>query len=310
MINIHNFHISDINNFQQCRYKWHFASHLPNRLGKGHEPTEGPMWKGTQVHYGLEYYYANKPIPDTIDPDNRAIIDNYILWSKENDNFNGIIQTEHGVQVPFFDDHVFASRFDLLVYYQRKIWINDFKCTAQAFDGYEGFIRSQNEQARCYSWMAREIYGSNFGGIMFTFIKSKAPESPRVLANGSLSRAKNQNTTWEWYKEYVEALKQNPDDYADVKESLEKNEYIRRIYITFTDKALDRFYTRNVAVAKEMINENLVLYPNPNPIVCKSCPYVYPCNMKMDISDKLADQYVMANFGTTNYTQRAKDEVK
>ena len=104
-------------------------------------------------------------------------------------------------------------------------------------------------------------------------------------------------------------MQHDPNDYAEVREALDKNEYVRRIYITFTNKALDRFYERNVALAKEMINPDLVLYPNVNPIVCKSCPYSYPCNIKLDISHKLAEQYVLTNFTTSNYTQRALDEV-
>lgn len=313
--NKHNFHISDISNFQQCRYKWYFSSHLPGKLGRGIEADAGPMWKGSEVHLGLEHYYGKKPIPESIAPENRAIIDFYIQWAKKNDDFKGIINTEKAYEVPFFTDdngvdHTFNSRFDLIVYDKdRKIHIVDFKCTSQSFDGYEGFIRNQNEQARCYSFMGRELYGSNFGGITFVFIKSKAPEAPRVLANGQLSRAKNQNTTWSQYLEYIEALQHDPNDYADVRESLTNNEYIRRVTIKFTDKALDRFHKRNILVAKEMISPNLTLYPTPNPIQCKSCIFQYPCNIKLDISDKLADQFVLANFETTNYTQRAKDEL-
>lgn len=308
-----NFHISDLNNFTKCRYQWFMSSHL--RMGKGTEAKEGPMFKGTQGHLGFEHYYHNTPQP-YIEPENQAIVDHYIQWAKKNDNFQGIVNTELSVSVPFFTDdkgvqHTVNSRLDLVVYYKNKIWINDFKVTGMDFDNYSDYINNQDSQARCYSWMGRQLWGSNFGGIMFTLVRNKAPEYPKTISGGRLSKDKRQNTTWEMYKEAIHALELKESDYEDMRIHLQSNDYIRRIYMKFGNKALDNFYHRAKLIALEMIKEgdDLILYPTNNVMTCRYCQYRDPCNAWMDFGKESGMKSLNMNFRTTKYVQNARDEV-
>jgi hypothetical protein len=100
----------------------------------------------------------------------------------------------------------FEGRFDGIVAYRGQPWVWEVKSARTIKKGQLEYL-SHDLQASAYAYACQEIYGS-CGGILYTFLRKKAPVDPRILKNGTLSQAKNQDTSPWWYehklREYLE----------------------------------------------------------------------------------------------------------
>lgn len=272
---------------------------------------DSPISKGVNCHKALEQFYNNEPISELNDF-NKLIVANYLKWAECNDQFE-VLATESSFEVPFFDSNTFNGRFDLVIRLNSgKIWINDYKFTSVNFDRYTEYIMFQNEQARAYSYAARYLFGDDFGGIMFTLIKSKPPEEPKVLKNGTLSKDKSQQVDWPNYQAKLSELNLNQTDYLDMKAVLP--DFIRRVqYKRFSDQAINLWLKRNIEIAKEMLpeynNDSLSFYPSENIINCQYCAFKFPCYIYNNISTYQAIKLVENAYPNSDYATNIKDEL-
>ncbi len=91
--------------------------------------------------------------------------------------------------------------------------------------------------------------------FVYDIVKKEAPKPPELLKKGGLSKAKNQNTTVEMYRQAIEDHGLNPADYEDILQHLEDqgNKFLRRIPVrriwSECEAAIDDF----VKVALEMM---------------------------------------------------------
>lgn len=312
------FHVSDMKAFSNCRLQWNFSSHI--RMGREPKTPSRALRMGTLVHKILEVWYTfpGVRIDDCVDgavkelngqeieEEARAIARNYALWAKAHDNFE-VLALEQDFAIPLFDDHQFAGRWDMLVQHEGKIWINDFKTTGSYFEPYAEYLQDHDEQARAYSWAGKQIYGDDFGGIMFTMIKNKPPELPIVLKDGSPSRNKNQKTSWEFYRAAILAAKRNLLDYEDMQVHFQRNPFIQRIAIRLGDRALKAFHERAVYTGREMLSPDLYIYPNANPMNCRMCAFRLPCSVYHSIDAKAAERILFTEYGESRYAREAGD---
>jgi hypothetical protein len=141
------------------------------------------------------------------------------------------------------------------------------------------------EQANAYTLAAQDVLGQPIAGIVYTLIRKKAPESPRVLKNGLLSRAVDIDTTADHFVNCVRAhhgaqatrefIKAN---YNDVLAELltQPNKFFARVVIRRTREELQTAARDLYAVAREMRNPNTPVYAHAG-THCNYCLFREPC---------------------------------
>lgn len=313
------FHTSDVKSFSDCRLRWSFSSHIRHGLSPS-KPARA-LAIGTFMHKALERYYDQpwKPAEQCIAEAEEAVgagpddalgmLQNYIMWAEDNDRFE-VLVVEQDFSVPLFDDHQFAGRWDLVVLQDDKIWLNDFKITGMPFESYADYLSDQDEQARAYSWAGKQIYGDDFGGIMFTLVRNRAPEPPLELLDGTLSRNKSQKTSWQLYSKRLKELGLKEYEYDDMKWELGKKPFINRVMLNIGDRALEAFEERVIRTTKMMIEPDVQIYPNANPISCRMCAYSFPCSVYHSVSEEAAQKILFSDYVTSRYVEEARDTDK
>lgn len=94
--------------------------------------------------------------------------------------------------------------------------------------------RATDVQTTVYEWalavMASKLgfEAKDLGGMMFDYIKTKPPTIPKVLKNGTMSKAKIDCDKWT-YIEYLKKAGLDPADYKDFIDTLASDDSFRRI---------------------------------------------------------------------------------
>lgn len=117
------------------------------------------------------------------------------------------------------------------------MWVTDTK-TKKSFPN--EVERQMNMQGPIYMWLARKA-GYTPLGMMWDYVRTKAPVIPETLKNGTLSKRKNMDTTWAVYLSEIERQGLDPDDYQDMRLILQgKDEsFYQRIRQPVDDKLID-----------------------------------------------------------------------
>lgn len=244
-----------------------------------------------------EYIQNNFPDSDeTHEQANLAegVIKHYFQWSKENDNFK-VLGTEIEFQVPF-EKFVFTGRFDVLVEINGKYWIMEHKTASQLSTRHT----LMDKQITTYIMAAREK-GVPVEGVIYNTLKKAVPEKPKILKNGKLSTALNQNITYSTYMEAINELGHDPSAYQEVLEKLRarENPFFSREYVTRTEEAL--LEAKKDIIRTELIKsslEELNLFPRNETRDCSwDCPFFDLCLTELEGGDtrEVLENYVFAN---------------
>lgn len=129
---------------------------------------------------------------------------------------------------------------DVIVDDNGEIWLVDHKFTATDLEKYDdGLVL--DEQANFYLWALRELLDRNVAGIIFNLIRTKKPTVPKLLKNGTLSVAKNMDTTRATYLQAIIDNGLDPADYVDALQHVEETEkaFLIRHKVYRTDSELD-----------------------------------------------------------------------
>lgn len=103
------------------------------------------------------------------------------------------------------------GRIDLIVEDELGLWVLDHKFVGQVPDD---SVRFMDAQTALYDYAAREALGIDPVGVIFNYVRTKAPTVPKLLVKGGMSRAKIDTDA----ATYIQALRENgldPKDYAD-----------------------------------------------------------------------------------------------
>ena len=128
----------------------------------------------------------------------------------------------------------FFGIVDMLVKENGLYWIVEHKTTSALSNQYKKKLTLDN-QCIAYIEAIERFLNIKIQGVIYNVIVKSLPVKPKLLKNGSLSIAKNQNTTLELY---LEALSENnllPNHYSEHLDWLRSNrkEYFYREYLTF-----------------------------------------------------------------------------
>jgi len=316
-------HISDVRSFRQCRRRWYFSSGLQRNL----EPAVPymPFFTGRAVHWSLEQYYGHgtDPVQASLDFINKETATWGSLWPREMDKLNEqialiagmlghyklwvnkyegrladknfeFIALETSFRVPLLTDtgrrssKVFlAGRFDGLVVNKLdgSYWLWEIKTTRSIDELYKSL--ALDEQCGTYIYAAEQMFGVHISGVMYTIMRKKEPTIPRVLNNGTLSKAQNIDTTAEIYleavmqnhPEYREDPEQILNNYGDILGALlaKGNTFFARVPIYRTRKEIATLSNYLWLTALEMTRQSTPLYPSPGWSSCNFCPFRSPC---------------------------------
>lgn len=169
------------------------------------------------------------------------------------------------------------------------LWLVDYK-TAKSF------VTSHLEtdpQISAYCWAASKIYPEyTVGGFIYQQHKKTSVEAPRLLASGKLSTAKTQSTSRIAYRSALINIYGSPDkfpkdmmDYLNwltSQETTEADMYIRRDRSHRNAQQIASEEVKIIQEAHEMINPNLLLYPNPTRDCSWECSTYYGACIALD----------------------------
>lgn len=180
---------------------------------------------------------------------------------------------------------VYQGTIDMIVEKDGELFIVDHK-TRRAFKD-STFHLDVDTQISSYAWAASQFLQKPVTGIIFNELKKNYPKKPRVLNDGSLSKDKSQNTTYELYKEAIKERGFPIEGYDGILNYLKSQDenYVRRLEVERNKKQLEIQGNYIFQESVEMLN-NPFIYPTPNEMNCPSCPFKYPCLARQEGEDE------------------------
>ena len=314
-------HVTDVLQFSKCRRAWDWGSMLRRGLQPAEMPE--PLFVGLGVHIGLEHGYAQggsfnleaaqQALYDWVKKrttrmketsgalweqekdDIRArytlassLLLHYSLWTVPYDERYEVIATEQKYRVAIpHTPYTLAGRYDGILKDRvtGDLYVLEYKTTGR-LDYLRWVMRGL--QGTVYVWSARQSF-ENVKGIAYRILVKKVPKDPRVLASGHLSKAKKQNTTYEWYLHYLHqiAVENNiepqvlEDEVAPVLNELRntENKYIQQHLISKTPAQFHAALTDLRCNAREMAKLDVPIFPRYG-YYCKWCSFLDACNLK------------------------------
>lgn len=261
---------------------------------------------------------------DTFD----KVSQNYVRQWHKYDLNNTILDTEFLFAIPLADGIAYTGSIDVLYLDgEGRLWFKDYK-TTNSIEKYEKRAE-MDQQIRRYFWALQQLAKGNgyvfdkslkdwvkaelyflerYGmplpephGFIYDLVARKAPKEPQVLKNGSLSKNKSQDTTYDMYLQAIIKYGLNTEDYQDMLEHLKAqetaqgNRFFRRINVHCHQEEIENAIQEFYAKAFEMMNivhalEDGSYYDMPyDPIYCNindncswDCPVKSLCLATMD----------------------------
>lgn len=319
---IHEIHTSDRTLFRRCRRKWDWASHYRQNLTpKG--PPDPNLYFGSGIHFALEDFHGWQRWDDPIDaykaydsahlsherPDEwqdlqvlaAGMLDYYAeYWLPQRNIYKTLwidgvpqVEVDFAITIHEFengDSIVYAGTLDRIVvdpsdYY----YIEDYK-TAARFDTSK---LETDPQVNSYTWIGGLIYGDKVDGFLYTQLRKSPPTFPLTLQNGDFSMDKRQNTSFSMYKRalvdrYGRSIPMKYKDHLNwlaSRETSEGDDFVRRDKIRRNKHFREAEFIKALGESLEMIDPNLVIYPNPTRDCSWDCPFRDPCIAKDDGAD-------------------------
>lgn len=301
---------SEVKDFLRCRQLWHY------RWVEGLRPKSFDRQRalnvGTVMHKFLQEWYlglkerqegAGKPFDVVLsaalkqarnmfeqlggtDEDAwdliRQIAQHYVqvygerdLWSWRVVAVEQPFYTMHGaLQVPY------SGTIDLIVEdLDGLLWVVDHKFTNN-LDTYEQ-VAPYDRQITRYLWAVQQMYPNRqVAGFIYNLIAKAAPQKPKVLKNGQLSKDMRIKTTYEVYLQAIKEHGLNPDDYAEILEHLQmqRNPFFRRVEVHRTQQEIEVAMEELTLIVEDM--DGASVYRNYTKDCRWDCPYVGLCQVE------------------------------
>ncbi len=258
-----------------------------------------PLYRGSIIHEMIENFHKDgnwegvwreakraydnlfdeeKEMYGDMPMETRRLVKGYIKhW--QGDQLNSLLVEEELGPYEINDGIFLKGRIDRIVEDSSGLqWIFDTK-THKRFP--EENQRMMNPQAVFYVWLARQA-GYNPVGVIWDYVRTKAPSVPQLLKSGELSKRKNIDTTRAIYLSEIKKHGLDPSDYRETLASLRGKE--------------DLFYQRirqpvSATAMRIMLNDAVeegkrIRALRANPIrqlgwTCHTCDYFRVCSAEL-----------------------------
>jgi hypothetical protein len=273
---------SKVKTWRSCRKQYHYK--YVRKLRR--KVKARALQFGSFVHEAIEEYQKNGKFKETVKRFNKEIgkvfeeeriefgLDRLVeegttvvlgyvdLYKNDGLKYRAV---ELEINVPLADGVVFTGKVDAIVEdASGDLWLFERK-TCKKIP--EEDIRLTDIQTVLYFWATenlkiksgnRVFRLGNIRGIIWDYVRSKAPSIPGLNKNGEMSRAAV-DTTWEVYRAELVKAGLDPDDYEDMRERLagKEDSFFRRIKLPFSktmrDMVLDDF--RSTSIEMKALHE-------------------------------------------------------
>jgi hypothetical protein len=214
-----------------------------------------------------------------------------------------VLATEGYVQTQLTPKILFEGHYDLLVESQNRRWLADRKTHKIIPTAEERF---SNTQLLLYAeaWNREHARPDHVSGIIWDYIRTKAPTIPEVLKSGAgLTRRKDLDTDVFTYRKAILDNGFDEDAYSLHLRELEKrapDRFYQRVSLPVPSPAMTKIVIDEFTQTAEMMR-TAKHFPRNATYQCKSCEFFALCQAELcGINAK----YVERN----NYEQRPKDE--
>lgn len=319
--------VTEVERFKECRRAWYLGE-IRGLVPK--VPTDY-LWFGDKMHIGLQklaetndteqaiaaYMDAcNASIPDlekgfgSFWPDvapmfqelvtlGRGMLHNYAIFDKATGMRLKTTALEERLFVPIHNPAGRAlkgmpqltARMDRLVVREGQDgeYIIDYKNSTRQWT--EGRNLELDEQTTGYHYEFWRVRGYLPRGMIYDTLLKRVPNEPRVLKNGTLSKDKDQGTTFELYTAALREMNLDPKDYTDILAQLKEQAWTKYFKREVTTRNLaqikayesDLYYT--FQDMREVARDPRKAYPSPSPMRCPRCPFRDVCLAMNDGSD-------------------------
>lgn len=265
-------HQSELKTFLKCRLAWFWTGPKPRGLNLEPKRIASPLSFGRLTHQALQLGYDQElpfeTVWDSIAPEEadydlgRAMMAGYQTWAEEADKEVTFLSTEMHWEVERM-----AGRFDAVVQRSDGIWVLDFKTTK-----YQDTSWTRTAlQATIYTWAARTLFGKKVRGMLYRFLRKKAPYTYEdlILKTGKVTQRSNlDNLTT--YEEYAKALavavlremgERQPEVFEAIAEKTGIGTYVGLLEIERAERHAQEWYpefAKRYKIAQQMYHTELM----------------------------------------------------
>jgi RecB family exonuclease len=180
-----------------------------------------------------------------------------------------------------------TARMDLMVQTgDGELGIIDHKTATQKPS--TGTVLDLDEQLTGYAYVYWKLTGEVVRFVTYDVLMKKAPEPPRELQSGELSKDRAQPTTLELYLKAIKARKESPNDpkYREILSALTAkgdSDYFMRVSTSRNEQQLrsygQRLYHR-FSQMRAVARDERLAYAQPSQMKCPSCSFLEVCLAK------------------------------
>lgn len=270
---------SEYQDFLRCRLRWDYAWNKKLRPKRQNEK----LAFGTVFHLYLELLYATGKHDLSMFEweQDRELLEGvathyYATTYQEHMKRFNVLKTEFQFEVKGL-----AGTIDLIM--QEKltghIYFVDHKTTS-SIDKY--VKNSELDRQISRYWWALQQLGYDVKGFIYNIILKDMPEYPTMLKNGTPSKAKSQNTTYELYHKYLVDNKLNISDYSEILDYLKDfpKQYFKQLEVFRSQNEIDNAIEEFFATASDM--ENVRIYRNITSDCHWDCAYKDLCHVAIN----------------------------
>lgn len=186
----------------------------------------------------------------------KRMMEEYFKWYKKDpikwiSVERGKPKAEYKFVVPLTSSINLGGKIDAVGQSKDKLrWLVDHKNNKTIPTG---DIIYSDIQTVLYAWALLQK-GIHIDGVMWNYIRAKAPSAPELLKNGDLSRRKNIDTTWGVYKQAIKDNGLKVKDYKDMEEHLQgkENDFFQRVYIPLDKSVMKTIVSDARVTAREI----------------------------------------------------------
>lgn len=197
----------------------------------------------------------------------------------------------------------FGGTADMLVSDPKgRVWLMDHKTHKNLPKGDIAYL---NPQSNLYSWALPLAGLPKVEGMVWNYIRWKAPAKPEMLKNGNLSKSTRIDTTWAIYKKAVREAGLNIKDYKDMKEALsgKEEDFFVRHYLPINRHVQETIVEEAKCTAKEILEKAGKLTDRNITRDCSWCEFYPLCQAEL----KGLDTSTMMKF---EYKLKEEDNVE
>jgi hypothetical protein len=246
--------------------------------------ARGEHWGDVIVEARKEYekmFAEEKEIYGNYPEEALRVMEGYVRTYPEKLIKTSLPEEEFG-PIPLTDKTSFLFKIDRLVEFMNNKEFKGDKFLMETKTGKripKDDMRVWDLQTVVYVWGLRQC-GHKIRGIVWDYLRTKAPTVPEVLKSGGLSQNKNIDTDYHTYYTAILDHGGDPDNYKEFLESLRGNEqnFYRRIIVPVSDSLIESILedVRNTSTEIHYLGDSSCI-KTISGFTCPRCDYNSIC---------------------------------